>query len=69
MKMGPGDYDTCMSDLHQHSGVAQMRVLHSVMSRLNNTMRKKYRILESAEDCIKRLTENGDKLQSDEPSS
>ena len=28
----PGGYDNCTSDLHQHSGVPQMIVLHGLMS-------------------------------------
>jgi len=30
LNTGPGGYDNCASHLHQLSGVAQMRVLHSV---------------------------------------
>jgi len=32
LNTGPGCYDNRVSDLHQHSGVAQMRVLHGLMS-------------------------------------
>jgi len=69
LNMGPGGYDNHTSDLHQHSGVAQMRVLHSLMSRLNITMSTNYRILESHGDNTTWLIENGDTLLSDEPSS
>jgi len=66
---GPGSYDNRASDLHQLSGVAQMRVLHGLMSRLNITMSMIYWILESREDHTKQLTENEDTFQSDELSS
>jgi len=66
---GPGGYDNRASDLHQQSGVAQMNVLHGLMSRLNIMMTMIYQILESGENYTKRLTETGDTLQFDEPSS
>jgi len=44
-----------------------MRVLHGLMSRPNITTWMIYWILEAREDHTKRLTENGDTLQSDEP--
>jgi len=44
---GPGGYDNCASDLHQHSGVAQMWVLHCMMSQPNITMLMIHWILES----------------------
>jgi len=69
LNTGPGGYDNRTSDLHQLSGVAQIRVLHGFMSRLNITRTMIYWILESREDHTKQLTENGDRLQSDEPSS
>jgi hypothetical protein len=34
---GPSGYDNCPSDFHQQSGVAQIRVLHSLMSQTNIT--------------------------------
>jgi len=46
-----------------------MRFLHGMMSRPNIMTTMIYRILESREDHSMRLTENGDTLQSDEPSS
>jgi len=63
----PGGYNNHASDLHKHSGVAQMRVLHGLMSRPNITTSMIYTILEAGADHTKRLTENGDTLQSDEP--
>jgi hypothetical protein len=63
---GPGGYNNRKSDLHQHSGVGQMRVLHGLMSQPNITMSMIYRILSAHEDHTQRLTENGDTLQSDE---
>jgi len=68
LNTGPGGYDNSVSDLHQQSGVVKMKVLHGLMSRLNITMTMIYQILESSEDHTKRLTENGDTLQFDEPS-
>jgi len=67
MNTGPGVYDDRASNLHKHSGVAQMRVLHGLMSRPNIRTSMIYRILETNEDHTKWVTENGDKLQSDEP--
>jgi len=67
LNTGPGGYDNHTSDLHQHSGVVQMRVLHGLMSRPNITMSMISRILEALEHPTNWLTENGDTLQSDEP--
>jgi len=64
---GLGGYNNCASDLHQHSGVVQMRVLHSLMSQPNIEMSMIYQILEAREDHKKQLTETGDMLLSDEP--
>jgi hypothetical protein len=69
LNTGAGGYDNCGSDLHQLSGVAQMRVLQGLMSRPNIRTTMIYLILESRANHTKRLTENGDTLQSDEPSS
>jgi len=69
LNTGPGHYDNCVSDLSQHSGVAQLRVLHSVISQPNIKMTMIYRILKSCEDHAKQLTEQGNKLHSDGPSS
>jgi hypothetical protein len=54
----PGDYDNHASDLHQHSGVAQMRVLDGLMWRPVITTSIIYRILEAQADHTKQLTEN-----------
>ena len=67
--MGPCGYYINASDLHQLSGVAHMRVLHGLISQPNITTMRIYQILESREDHMKWPTENGDTLQSDEPSS
>ena len=67
MNTSPGGYDNRASDLLKHSGVAQMRILHGFMSQPNITTSMIYCILEAPEDHTKRLTENGDMLQSDEP--
>ena len=67
LNTGPGGHDNRASDLHQHSGVVQMRVLHSLMSQPNIEMSMIYQILEAREDHKKQLTETGDMLLSDEP--
>jgi len=67
LNTGSGGYNNHASDLHQHSGVAQMRVLHGLMGQPNITTLIIYRILEARENHTKGLTENGDTLQSDEP--
>jgi len=69
LNTGPGGYDNRASDLQQLSGVAQMNVLHGLMSRPNIMTSMIYRILGSWEDYMKRLTENDDIFQSDELSS
>jgi len=58
-------YDNRASDLHQLSGVAQMKVLHGLMNRPNITTTMIYRILECHQDHTKRLTEQGDFVPSD----
>jgi len=50
LNTGPGVYDNCASDLHQHSGVAQIKVLHGLMSRQNSRTSMGYQILESCDD-------------------
>jgi len=62
---GPNGYDNRASDLHQLSGVAQMRVLHGLMNQPNITTTMIYRILECRQDHMKRLTEHGDFVSSD----
>jgi len=69
LNTGPGGYHNRTSDLHQLSGVAQMRVLHGLMSRPNITTSMIHQILESRKDHTKRLTENEDTFQSDGLSS
>ena len=69
LNTGPGGYDNRASNFRQLSGVAQMRVLHGLMSRPNITPSMISRILESREDHTKQLTENEDTFQSDELSS
>jgi hypothetical protein len=64
LKTGPGRYDNQTSDHHQHSGVAEMRVLHGMKSQLNITMSMIYLILESCKHHTQWLTVNGDTLQS-----
>jgi len=69
LNTGPCGYDNRASDLHQLSRVAQMRVLHGLMSPPNITTSMIYRILESCEDHTKQLTENEDTFQLAELSS
>jgi hypothetical protein len=69
LNTGPGGYDNHASDLHQLSGVAQMKVLRGLVSRPNITTSMIYRILESHEDHTMWPTENDDIFQSDELSS
>jgi hypothetical protein len=66
LNTGSGGYDNRVSDLHQHSGVAQMKVLHGMMSQPNITTSMIYWTLESREDHTKQLTENDATFQSDE---
>jgi hypothetical protein len=61
----PGGYDNRASDLYPLSGVAQMRVLHGLMSRPNITTSMRYCILECREAHRKQLTEDGDFVPSD----
>jgi len=62
---GAGEYDSRASDLHQHSGVAQMIVLHGLMSRSNMTTAMIYCVLECPEDQMKQCTEHADFVPSD----
>jgi hypothetical protein len=66
LNTGPGGYDNRANDLHKHSGGAQFRVLHGLISRTNITTSIIWRVLEACEDHTKRLTVNRDMLQSDE---
>jgi len=60
LNTGSKGYDNTVSDLHQLSGMAQMRVLHGPMNRLNITTTMIYQILECRPDHAKQLTEHGD---------
>jgi hypothetical protein len=53
LNTGPNGYDNRVSDLHQLSGVAQMKVLDALMSRSNITTSMIYRILECPDDHTK----------------
>ena len=66
LNTGPGGYVNRASDLHQLSGVQQMRVLHGLMNRPNITTLIIYRILECREDYTKQFTEYGDVMLSDD---
>jgi hypothetical protein len=65
LNTGPNGYDNRASDLHQLTGVAQMRDLHGLMNRPNITTTMIYRILDCRQDQTKRLTEKRDFVQSD----
>jgi len=65
LNTGPNGYDNRASDLHQLSGVAQMRVLDGLRNRPNIKMTMIYRILECRQDHTKRLTKQGDFVPSD----
>jgi len=57
LNTGPSGYHNRASDLHEHSEVAQMKVLHGLMSRPNITTLMIDRILECREDRTMQLTE------------
>ena len=65
LNTGRNGYDNRASDLHQLSGVAQMRVLHGLMNRANIMTTMIYQIVECRQDHTKRLTEHGDFVPSD----
>jgi len=65
LNTGPNGYDNRGSNLHQVAGVAQMRVLHGLMSGPNITTLMIYGILECREEHWKQLTEYGDVVLSD----
>jgi len=66
LNTGPGGYDNRASGLHQLSGVAQMRVLHGLMSQPNITTLMIYLILQCRVDHTKQLTGYGDVVPSDD---
>jgi hypothetical protein len=65
LNTGPSGYDNRASALHQLSGVAQMRVLHGLMTRPNITTTMIYRIQECRQDHTNQLTELGEIVPSD----
>jgi hypothetical protein len=69
LDMGSGGYNYRTCDLCQYIGVAQMSVLHGLMSQPKIMTSIIYHILESRKDHTMRLTENGDTFQTDQPSS
>ena len=62
---GRNGYENRASDLHQLPGVAQMRVLHGVLSRPNIIKTMIYRTLECRQHHTKQLTKYGVFLPSD----
>jgi len=62
---GPSGYDNRARDLHQLCGVAQMKVLHGLMRWPNITTLMINRILQSQDDLMKQLMEQGDVMLSD----
>ena len=69
LNTGPVGYDIHRSDFRQYSGIVQMRVLPSLLTRLHITRMMIYKTLQFHEDHKKQLTGNGDSLQSHELSS
>jgi hypothetical protein len=65
LNTGPRNYDTRGSNVLQLSGVAQMKVLHGLISRPNITTLLISRILECCEEKSNQLTEQGDVVPSD----
>jgi hypothetical protein len=63
--MGPSGYDNRAGDLHQLSGVAQMKVLHGLISQLDITTLMVYRILACREHHPNRHLEEEDVVPSD----
>jgi len=62
----PNGYDNTASDLHQLSGVAEMKVLHDLVSRPTFTTMIICRILECRQDHSKELMGHGDFMPSDD---
>jgi hypothetical protein len=65
LNMGPSGYDNRAGDLHQLSGVAQMKVLHGLISQPDITTLMVYRILACREQHPNQHLEEGDVVQSD----
>jgi hypothetical protein len=59
LNTGPNGYDNTVSDLHELSGVALMRVQHGLISGPNITTTMIYRNLQARQNYIKQLTEHG----------
>jgi hypothetical protein len=57
LNTGHGGYDNRVRDLHQHSEVAQIRVLRGLTSRPNIMNTMIYGIVECRKDHTKQLTE------------
>jgi hypothetical protein len=68
LNMGPGGDKNHTCDLHLHSGVAQMRILHCLMSQPNIITWIIYWILVCYEDHTAQLTEDRDALPADNQS-
>ena len=64
LNTGPSGYDYRASDFHQLSGVAQMRVLHGLISHQDIMTSMIDRILEYLQHHMKLLTEQGDMVPS-----
>jgi len=67
--MGPDSYGHHVIHLHQHSGVAELKVLYALICLPNITPLTIYQILGLCYDHTEWLTGNGDMLQSEEWSS
>jgi hypothetical protein len=57
LNTGPDGYDDRVSELHQRSGVAEMRVLHGLMNRPDITINMIYRMVKERERHTERLTQ------------
>jgi hypothetical protein len=64
-----GGNDNCAYELHQPSGVANIKLLHGLIIGLNITMPMIGRIWQSSESYTMQQTENGEILHFNEPSS
>jgi len=65
LNTGPNGCGSRVSDLHQLSGVAQMRLLHGMMCRPNIMLAMIYKILKCRQDHKNQFREHGDLVLSD----
>jgi len=65
LNTGPKGYNNRVSDLHQPSGVAQMRVLNGLMNQQTIMIIMVFRIVECHQNTMKHITERADFTPSD----